>query len=115
MKTTATITALTIALATAAAAESRIDTLCGAGHANEAAGPGDIRANPDGYYIRSLRTQLSHGDPRIVRATGRVFHLCTRSAVTPDMDATRALQLKGERAVKYLFVPVADRLPAPAS
>jgi hypothetical protein len=53
----------------------------------------DVRANPDGYYVVSLRTQLSHGDLRIVNATGEVFHLCTSSAATPDMETTRALLL----------------------
>ena len=66
----------------------------------------DVTANPDGYYIRSLQTQLSHGDPRIIQATGKKFHLCTRSAATPDMDGTKALTMINERAVKYLFVPV---------
>lgn len=99
---------LAAALSLAAAAgyaESRVDDLCGPGHVNEAASPGDIAANPDGYYIRSLQTQISHGDARLVQAVGDVFHLCTRSAATPDMEDRLAHLLMGERAVKYLFVP----------
>ncbi len=106
------ITAATLALtvASATAAESRIHTLCGADHQNEATGPLDVRANPDGYYITATGEQLSHGDPRIIQATGEEFHYCTRSAATPDMDATRARLMMEERVVKYLFVPV---FPAP--
>jgi hypothetical protein len=87
-------------------AETRIDTLCGPAHKNEVPGLQDVTENPDGYYIVSLQTQLSHGDSRIVEATGDVFHLCTRSAATPDMDAYRALLLMQTREVKYLFVPI---------
>lgn len=105
MKLTATLIALTIFTAGAAAAESRIKTLCGADHSNEAASADDVVANPDGYYIRSLQTQISHGDPRIVQATGRTFNFCTTTAATPDMDSSRAMLLMNDRRVKYLFVP----------
>ena len=87
--------------------DPRIARLCGEGHVNEAASPADIRANPDGYYVASLREQISHGDPRIVRDTVGGFHLCTVPAATPEMDANKALLLMGERQVKYLFVPKA--------
>lgn len=99
------LTAIALVLASAAKAVTRIDTLCGSEHRNEVAGPRDVMANPGGYYIVSLRTQLSHGDPRIVKATGEEFHLCTSSAATPDMETTRALLLMQTREVKYLFVP----------
>jgi hypothetical protein len=99
------LSAIALVTATAAQAETRIDRLCGSEHRNEAAGPEDIQTNGDGYYIVSLRTQLSHGDPRIVNATGDEFHLCTISAATPDMEATRALLLMQTRVVRYLFVP----------
>ena len=102
----AALTVLTIASTSTAYAKSRIIDLCGDGHVNEVAAAADVAANPDGYYIRSLQTQLSHDDPRIVNAIGAEFHLCTRSAATPDMDATTALLLMNERTVKYLFVPV---------
>lgn len=115
MKTIATLTTLTIALATAAGAEGRIDTLCGADHVNEVAAADDVQANPDGYYIRSLKTQISHGDPRLVLATGKVFHLCTRSAATPEMPSTQAVLMMQERAVKYLFVPQDCPKAQPAS
>lgn len=105
MTRTLTIAALTLFAATAAQAETMIDTLCGAGHVNEVAA-GDVVANPDGYYVRSLRVQLSHGDARIVQAVGKEFHLCTRTAATPDMDAHKARLLMNERGVRYLFVPV---------
>ena len=99
------LTAITLVLASPTHAQTRIDTLCGTAHQNEVAGPQDVKANPAGYYIASLLTQLSHGDPRIVKATGDVFHLCTRSAATPDMETNRALLMLRTRGVKYLFVP----------
>ncbi len=104
------ITILSAAILCAAApafAGSRIDSLCGDGHVNEALADDDVSANPDGYYIRSLRTQLSHGDPRLITNVGTSFHLCTRAAATPDMDAGKARLLQDERAVRYLFVPMA--------
>ncbi len=104
MKTVITLTAALFA-GTMAQAEGMIDTLCGPGHASEAAGPDDIQPNPGGYYVASLQTQLSHGDPRIVHAVGKTFHLCTRPAATPDMDPTRASLLMDKRIVSYLFVP----------
>lgn len=106
MKLTATLTVLTIISAGTACAGSRIDTLCGTGHVNEVTSVDDVIANPDGFYIRSLQTQLSHGDPRIILATGDKFHICTRSTATPDMSANLALQLVNERTVKFLFVPI---------
>ncbi|WP_342076433.1 hypothetical protein [Yoonia sp. SS1-5] len=102
------IAILVTALATAtsaAFAKSSIDALCGPAHVNEVAAADDVTANPDGFNIRSLQTQLSHGDPRILPASGNTFHLCTASAATPDMDRTKALLLMNERRVKYLFVP----------
>ena len=105
-----TLTAVALVMASSALAETRVDALCGSEHRNEVAGPQDVKANPDGYYIGSLRTQLSHGDPRIVQATGEVFHLCTISAATPDMETTRALLLMQTRAVKYLFIPTIPNL-----
>ena len=106
MKATATLTALAILAALPAYAGSKIDRMCGPGHVNEALSTSDVTANPDGYYIHSLQTQISHGDERIVQAVGEVFHLCTRSAARPDMDTTKALLMMGERQVKYLFVPI---------
>ena len=106
MKLSATLTALTILFAGTAVAESRIDTLCWADHVNEVNSANDIVANPDGFYIRSLEVQLSYGDPRIMLATGNRFHLCTRSAATPDMNENLARLMMGERRVKYLFVPI---------
>lgn len=86
-------------------AEGRIATFCGSGHSNEVASATDVSANPDGYFIRSLGIQLSHGDPRIVQAVGKNYHLCTISAATPEMEVSRIQQLRNERAVRYLFVP----------
>ncbi len=106
MKPNVLILAALVATAGPAVAGSRIDTLCGAGHINESVGPDDVTENPDGYYIRSLRTQLTHGDPRIVQGVGSEFHICTRSAATPEMEAGIARLLMEERAVKYLFVPL---------
>lgn len=99
------VTTLVTGLATVARAESKIETLCGASHINEILGAGDIHSNPDGFYVHSLAQQVSHGDPRIISAVGKGFHLCTTAAATPDMEANRALLLQGQRRVKYLFVP----------
>lgn len=104
MKTTITLTAA-LFVGSMAHADSMIDTLCGPEHINEAAGPNDIQENPDGYFIASLKSQLSHGDPRIVQAVGETFHLCTRPAATAEMDTTQASLLMDERTVSYLFVP----------
>ena len=106
MKTITIVTLATLAAAPAVAG-SRIDALCGDGHVSEAIATDDVTANPNGYYILSLRTQLSHGDPRLVMNVGKAFHLCTRPAATPDMDAGKAGPLMKERAVRYLFVPMA--------
>ena len=111
MKRTKLIIALAVLLAapTAAKADSRVAKLCGFDHVNEVASEEDVRANPDGFYVTSLREQVSGGDPRIVLTTGNDFYLCTRSAATPGMDTSKALLLMNERTVKYLFVPVIRR------
>jgi hypothetical protein len=111
MKRTRLIIALALLLAapTAAKADTRNAKLCGSDHVNEAASEDDVRPNPDGFYVTSLREQVSDGDPRIILTTSDDFYLCTRTAATPDMDATKALLLMKERAVKYLFVPVIRR------
>jgi len=117
MKPTVFIVALAIVSATqsAAAADTRIAKLCGPDHKNEAASQDDVRPNPDGYYVTSIREQVSEGDARIVLTTGDDFYLCTRTAATPDMDSTKALLMMKERAVKYLFVPVIPRdTPGPS-
>ncbi|MCV2866396.1 hypothetical protein [Defluviimonas sp. WL0075] len=108
MKLTTALIALSVLSAGPAMAQSGIETLCGAGHLNEAAPGEDVVANPAGYYIRSLRTQVSHGDPRIIRATGDEFDFCTRSAATPDMNSNQAVLLRNERRLKYLFVPLME-------
>lgn len=90
-----------------------ISELCGAGHINEVASQADIQANPDGYFIRGLNIQLSHGDPRIIQAVGNEFHLCTRSAATPEMPETMAILMVEERDVKYLFVPACPSASKP--
>lgn len=91
-----------------------IDQLCGQGHINETSAQGDVVSNPDGYYVRSLQIQISHGDARIVRDVGHEFHLCTHSPATPDMDANQLFLLRDERTIKYLFVPTKD-CPKPVS
>lgn len=83
MNVSAYIIALTMA-AGAADAQSKIDQLCGQGHVNQTNIQGDVTSNPDGHYVRSLQIQLRHGDPRIVQAVGREYHLCTGPAATPD-------------------------------
>jgi len=92
-------------MTTQVAAQSSIDALCGPGHVNEATVVGAVQPNPDGYYLPGLNIQLSHGDPRIVRAVGLDFHLCTRPASTPEMSAAQADAYADRRVVKYLFVP----------
>lgn len=57
------------------------------------------RPNPSGYYLASLRQQVSEGDPRIILSTNDDFYLCTRPAATPDMESTKALLLMRERIV----------------
>ncbi|KQZ95336.1 hypothetical protein ASD64_18825 [Mesorhizobium sp. Root157] len=101
--------ALLLAAQTAAQADSRIVKLCGPDHVNEAASRGDVRPNPEGFYVTSLREQVREGDPRIIVSTSDEFYLCTRPAATPDMDTTKALLLMHERTVRYLFVPVIRR------
>ena len=93
----------------AAKADTRIAELCGSDHVNEVASTDDVRPNPGGFYVASLREQVSEGDPRIILSTSDGFYLCTRSAATPDMDMSKALLLMRERTVKYLFVPIIRR------
>ncbi|MDX8516323.1 hypothetical protein [Mesorhizobium captivum] len=111
MKPTKLIIALALlsAAPAAAKADSDIAKSCGPDHVNEVASADDVRANPAGYYVASLREQVYEGDPRIMRTTSDDFYLCTRPAATPDMDSTKALLLTKERVVKYLFVPVIRR------
>ncbi len=101
--------ALLLAAQTTAQADSRIAKLCGSDHVNEAASEDDVRPNPDGYYVTSIREQVREGDPRIIVSPSEEFYLCTRQAATPDMDTSKALLLMQERTVKYLFVPVIRR------
>lgn len=114
MKAFALILALSTVAGTAQA-QSMIDELCGHDHINETTGLDDVTSNPDGFYVRSLQTQLSFGDPRIVRAVGGAFHVCTRSAATPDMDSAGAFNLKTLHVVKYLLVPIGDASDLPGS
>jgi len=108
------IIALTM-IAGTAEAQSMIGQLCGQDHINQTATPDDVMPNPDGYYVQSLQTQLSHGDPRIVQAVGESYHLCTRGASTPDLDTSRAIILENRRVITYLFVPVASPNNQPGS
>jgi hypothetical protein len=105
MNVSAPIIALCMLTGTAQA-ESMISGLCGQDHINEVAALDDVMPNPDGYYVRSMQTQLSHGDARIVEAVGTTFHLCLRSAATPDMDTSRAINFATQKRIKYLFIPV---------
>ena len=107
--------ALVVAAQAAARADSRIAKFCGPDHVNEIAAAGDVRPNPDGYYVATLGEQVSQGDPRILLTTSDEFYLCTRPAATPDMDASKALLLMNERTVKYLFVPVTPRGTRPST
>ena len=111
MKRTRLIIALALVLAaqSAAKADSSIVKLCGPDHVNEVASTDDVRPNPDGYYVASLREQVHQGDHRIILSTSDEFYLCTRTAATPAMDPTKALLLMNERVVKYLFVPIIPR------
>ena len=111
MKRTSLIIALSLCSAGASAAQvdSRIAKFCGPSHVNEVALTDDVRANPAGFYVTSLKEQVYQGDPRILLTTSDEFYLCTRTAATPDMDATKVQLLMHERTVKYLFVPVTRR------
>jgi len=92
-------------MTTEAVSQSIIDELCGAGHVNETAVAGSVSENPDGYYLAGLKTQLSNGDPRIIRAVGSDFYVCTRPASTPEADVTQMHLSANRRVVAYLFVP----------
>ena len=105
------LAAITFVAVPSVQAQSLTDALCGSGHRNEVVSLQDVIPNTGGYYIASLRVQLSYGDPRIVNPFGEVFHLCTSSAATPDLEATRALHMKQTREVRYLFVPEAPDPP----
>ncbi|HSO46464.1 MAG TPA: hypothetical protein VLQ68_00915 [Rhizobiaceae bacterium] len=111
MKSTSFIVALSLLFSGSmpANADSRIAKLCGPDHANEVASDTDVRPNPAGFYVTSLREQISAGDARIILSPQDDFYLCTRTAATPDMDTSKALLLMHERMVKYLFVPVIRR------
>lgn len=84
---------------------NRVAELCGAGHVNEVAGPGDVEANPDGFYVNSLQEQISLDDARIVFSNVEAPYLCTRMAATPDMDTTNVILNGGLRVTSWLFVP----------
>lgn len=101
--------------ATAAAAEGKIDALCGADHVNEVGAATGVTSNPDGYFVTGLNEQISFGDPRLIQAVGEDYYLCTRSAATPDMDAGKARLLMDSRRVRYLFVPNCPDKIAPQS
>lgn len=102
-----TVAVLTVLSASLPAhAESRIAELCGPDHVNEIASQADVSTNPAGFYVASLREQVSDRDPRVILSPVNGFYLCTRVAATPDMDSSKALLLMRERTVKYLFVPV---------
>lgn len=103
-----------IMVAGAAEAQSVIDQLCGSNHVKQTIANDDVTSNPDGYYVRSLQTQLSHGDRRIVPAVGSEYHLCTRPAATPDMHASQVMLLKNGRVIQYLFIPI-EGCPRPVS
>ena len=117
MKSTRLIIALAVLLTaqTAAKADARIARFCGPDHVNEAASREDVRPNPHGYYVASLKEQVSEGDARIVLTMNGDFYVCTRTAATPDMDTNKALLLMRERTVKYLFVPIIRRDTRPSS
>ncbi|MES0070133.1 hypothetical protein NKJ73_30850 [Mesorhizobium sp. M0074] len=101
--------ALLVTAQAAAAADPDIARLCGPDHVNEVASSDDVRPNPRGYYVASLKEQVYEGDPRIFLTTNDDFYLCTGPAATPDMGSTKALLLMKERVAKYLFVPVIRR------
>ncbi|MDU8928983.1 hypothetical protein RXV86_16435 [Alisedimentitalea sp. MJ-SS2] len=116
MKSTTIIAALTAATITGAAnADSRIERFCGAGHENEITSLWDVKPNPDGYYVASLNSQISEGDPRIVLTNDPGFHLCTTGVALPGMPENEIYRLKGKRKVKFLFVPISDWSVRPSS
>jgi len=114
MKIVTTIIAVIIACTAqvAAAAEtqgsqvdSRVSAFCGTEHVNEIAGPNDVVANPDGYFVTSLNEQISLDDERIVFTNAEAPYLCTRQVATPNMDATNVIQKADQRMTSWLFVP----------
>ena len=110
MRTTFIIAfALLLAAPAAAEADSRIAKFCGPDHVNEVASQDDVRPNPAGFYVASLREQVREGDLRILLTASDEYYLCTRSAATPNMEMSEFQLLMNERRVKYLFVPVIRR------
>lgn len=85
--------------------DSRVSALCGSEHSNEIAGPNDVTANPDGYFVTSLNEQISLDDERIVFTNATAPYLCTRQVATPNMDATNVIQKADQRTTSWLFVP----------
>lgn len=113
MKLLTTLTAAAIAITAQGAfasdmetarIDSRVAERCGTDHVNEIAGPDDIRANPDGYYVASLKEQVSLGDARIIFTNADAPYLCTRPAAIPSMDTTTAILNAERRVVSWLFV-----------
>ena len=115
MKLASYITALSAAMTTQAMSQSIIDELCGTGHVSETAIVGPVSKNPDGYYLSGLKTQLSHGDQRIIHAVGSEYHVCTRPVSTPEFGMTQMYQSANKREVTYLFVPTASSELSPNS
>ena len=85
--------------------DSRVSAFCGTEHVNEIAGPNDVVANPDGYFVTSLNEQISLDDERIVFTNAEAPYLCTRQVATPNMDATNVIQKADQRMTSWLFVP----------
>ena len=121
MKRTRLIIALALLLTaqTAAKADSRIARFCGPDHVNEAASQDDVRPNPAGYYVASLREQVSEGDPRIVLTTSDDSTFAPDPAATPDMDSVegaaadarthREVPLRASPSARHTLVILTDR------
>ena len=115
MKLASYIILMSTAMTSQAMSQSIIDELCGTGHVSETAIVGPVSKNPDGYYLSGLKTQLSHGDQRIIHAVGSEYHVCTRPVSTPEFGMTQMYQSANKREVTYLFVPTASSELSPNS
>lgn len=117
MKTFIAIAAATLTVTQAFAAQpekldSRIATMCGAGHQNELETQADFVPNPAGFYVKSVNTQLEIDDPRVVLTAMKAAYLCTRQAGDPSMSHAEAMALSDQKVVKVLFVPAGKAYPA---
>ncbi len=103
MKTIASLTALSVAIAaqgafafdaTKSQIEAQVTELCGTEDINGMVrtSPGDVRWTEDGFLVESLGELLPVDDDRLVFTDARSIYMCTQGAV-------------GQQKVRWLFIP----------